>query len=331
MSNQTKSNSSSQQKYHLIVIYLSYAVFALVFGFAYRFAINPDGTSMLRLAGYIAEGNFQQSISSGYSPLLTWVVSPFIFLGFDGLTAARIAIALCGAGLLLSSWFLALRFDLSGNIRFAAVLIAALLTAFWTIQFIAPDVLFAALTLCYLYLVTDPNLLTGRKAAFFCGVVSGFMYLAHHYALPFFFTHFPVMLLARGYMVRDSAGLPWKKVLLALGSGTAGFLIIASIWIGIISVKNGHLTISMKGGVAHAVMGPKDVDRRHPFFVGGLFKPRDGYAIHVFEDPSEVEFKTWSPFESKEYFIHQLKVIKDNSVYILNHFVNKSQLGTYKI
>ncbi len=50
--------------------------------------------------------------------------------------------------------------------------------------------------------------------------------------------------------------------------------------------------------------------------------------MHVYEDPSEVKFNTWSPFESKEYFIHQLKVIKDNFVYILNHFVNKSPFFT---
>ena len=76
-------------------------------------------------------------------------------------------------------------------------------------------------------------------------------------------------------------------------------------------------------------MGPNDKDRRHPFFVGGLYKPRDAYAIHIFEDPSDVKFETWSAFESKEYFIHQLKVIKDNAVYIFNHFVNKSPFFTY--
>ncbi len=329
MSNQIKSNSSSQQKYHLTVIYLSYAVFALVFGFAYRFAINPDGTSMLRLAGYIAEGNFQQSISPGYSPLLSWVVFPFIFLGFEGLTAARIAISFCGAGLLLCGWFLAKRFDLSENTRFVAVWIAALLTAFWTVQFIASDVLFAALTLCYFYLVTDPDVLKCRKVAFFCGVTGGFLYLAHHYAMPFFFAHFPVILLVRWYTGREKEKIHWKKVLISWGAGIAGFAVIASIWIGIVSVKEERLMFSAKGGIAHAIMGPKDVDRRHPFFVGGLFRPRDDYAIHVFEDPSEVEFKTWSPFESKEYFIHQLKVIKDNAVYILNHFVNQSPFFTY--
>ncbi|MBI4682365.1 MAG: hypothetical protein HY757_04605 [Nitrospirae bacterium] len=324
-----KSLYPSTNKMQLTIVFITYLIFALIFGFAYRFAMNPDGISELRLAGYLAEGNFLQSVSSGYSPFIIWLYSAFIFLGFDGLTSARIAIALCGAGLLLCSWFLAQRFDLSQNIRFIAMLIAAPLIAFWTIQFISSDVLFAALILCYIYLVTDINILDKKTVSFLCGVAGGFSYLAHHYALPFFLVHFPVLLLTRGYIDKDNEGFLWKKVLISWGSGLMGFLIITSVWVSILSAKYGHLTISIKGGAAHAVLGPKDIDRRHPFFVGGLFKPRDDYAIHVFEDPSEVEFKTWSPFESKEYFIYQLKVIKINAEYILNHFVNKSPFFTY--
>ncbi|MBI5739870.1 MAG: hypothetical protein HZA16_04035 [Nitrospirae bacterium] len=324
-----KSFPLSANRIYLIVSFTAYLIFASIFGYAYRFAMNPDGVSELRLAGYIAEGNFMQSVSSGFSPLVVWLYSPFILSGFDGLTAARITIALCGAGLLLCVWLLALRFDLPQNDRFIAVMIAVPLISFWTVQFISPDVLFAALILCYIYLVTDPDILTGRKASFFCGVAGGFAYLAHHYALPFFLIHFPALLLTRGYMDRDKEGLPWKKILLSWGKGMIGCLMIASVWVGIVSAKYGHLTVSTKGGAAHAIMGPKDTDRRHPFFVGGLFKPRDAYAIHVFEDPSEVKFKTWSPFESKEYFMHQLRVIKDNAVYILNHFVIQSPFFTY--
>ncbi len=135
----------------LTIIFLTYLIFASIFGFAYRYAMNPDGISLLRLAGYVAEGNFQQSVTRAWSPLMTWLISPFLFFGFDGLTAAWIVIALCGAVLLLCSWFLALRVDLSQNLRFIATLIAALLISFWTIQFIASDVLVAALLLCYIY------------------------------------------------------------------------------------------------------------------------------------------------------------------------------------
>jgi hypothetical protein len=75
-------------------------------------------------------------------------------------------------------------------------------------------------------------------------------------------------------------------------------------------------------------MGPKDVDRRHPAFYGGLHKPDNDYAIHVFEDPSGLDYKTWSPFESKEYFLHQLNLIKLNIDYVLKHFIYESPFFT---
>lgn len=313
----------------LFIILGAYLFFAAIFGFAYRYAINPDGIAELRLAGYIAEGSFQQSVTSSWSPLFIWLMSPFLFFGFDGLTTARIVIALCGAGLLLSSWFLSLRFNLSQNIRFIALLIAVLLISDWSIRNIGMDLLFAAMITWYLYLVTNPNILNDKKASFFCGIVGGFSYLAHHYALLFFLAHFPLMLLIIRYFNRDKENYPLKNFFLSWGIGVAGFLIIVICWMGIVSVKYGHLTVSSKGSIAHSVMGPKDTDRRHPFFVGGLYKPRNSYAIHVFEDPSEVKFKTWSPFESKEYFMHQLRLIKDNAVYIMNHFVKASPFFTY--
>jgi hypothetical protein len=323
-----KSTFLSTQKKQLTIILLTYLVIAIIFGFAYRFAINPDGVSLLRLAGYVAEGNFMQSVTHTWSPLMIWLISPFLFFGFDGLTSARILMALCGAGLLFNSWFLTLRFDFSQNLRFIAMLIAALLIANWSIFTIGVDVLFAGFILFYIYLLTHKNIIRFKYIPFLGGIVGGFAYLAHHYALPFFFVHFPGMLLLRGYIDRDTAGFTWRKLFLSWIAGITGFLIISSVWIGIVSIKYGQLTISSKGSIAHAAMGPKDMDRRHPFFVGGLYKPKNASASHVYEDPSEVEFKTWSPFESKKYFIHQLKLIKDNAIYILNHFVTQSPFFT---
>lgn len=326
-SNIMKSVSQSTKKIQLAIIFLTYLILALIFGFAYRYAMNPDGISQLRLAGYIADGNFQHSVTHAWSPLISWIFSFFIYLGFEGLTAARISISLCGAGLLLNAWFMTLRFDLSQNIRLIASLIAALLISFWTIQFIAADVLFAALILCYLFFTTEPDILKTSKTPFFCGLIGGFSFLAHHYAFPFFLVHFPAILFLRGYIDRNRRGFHLKKILISWGVGITGFFIIASIWVAVVSVKYGHFTISSKGSIAHASLGPKDTG--HPFFSGGLYKPRDTYAIHVFEDPSEVEFKTWSPFESKEYFIHQLKLIKMNINYIFKHFVRESPFFTY--
>lgn len=317
------------QKIHLIVILVAYIIFASIFGLSYRYAMNPDGISELRLAGYIAEGHFQQSVTSTWSPLITWVFALFIYVGLDGLNAARIAIALCGAGLILCIWLLALRFHLSQNARFVSVLIAALLVSFWTIQYISGDVLFAALLILLFYLITNPDILEKKMFPFYCGIVGGLSYLAHHYAFPFFVVYFPSQLILRGYFDRENEGFPWKKVFISWAAGITGFIMVASIWIGIVSAKYGHLTISSKGGIAHSRMGPANIDRSFPYFYGGLNKPDNTYSIHIFEDPSGLKFKTWSPFESKEYFLHQLKVIKDNAKDMLNHFILQSPFFTY--
>jgi hypothetical protein len=315
------------QKKQLIFVVFAYLIFVSIFSFAYRYAINPDGISILRLSGYIVEGNFEQSVSSVWSPLIIWFIAPILSLGFDGLTSARIAIALCGAGMVLISWCLALRFDLSQDIRFITALISALLSSFWTIQFITADVLFAFLILWYLYYVTDEDILRKKKISLFCGIAGGFSFLAHQYALPFFIFHFPSLLFLRAYIDRSKERFSLKKVLIAWGIGITGFSIIASIWILTLSLKYEQFSITSKGPAAHASVGRNY--KGHPFFKGGLYKPRDAYAIHVFEDPSDVKFKTWSPLESKEYFLYQLELIKNNFIFILNHFVNMSPFFTY--
>ncbi|RJO59854.1 hypothetical protein C4544_07640 [candidate division WS5 bacterium] len=313
----------------IIIILLTYFIFAGIFGFAYRYALNPDGISHLRLAGYIAEGHFYYSIVSGWSPLLSWLIAPLISMGFEGQFAARIAIALSGAGLLGCTCMFANRLNLSEKIKFIALVVSALLISFWTIQFIAADVLVAFLSLLYFYFVTASDILKNRKVPFICGIVGGVSYLAHHYAFPFFLVHFPASLFLKGYIDRDKDCFPLKKILASWGLGIAGFAIIASIWIGTMSIRYGTFTISSKGPIAHAAMGPRDIDRRPTHFYGGLHKPKNEYSIHVFEDPSGLKFNTWSPFESKEYFNHQMKIIRENILYVRDHFITLSPFFTH--
>lgn len=324
-----KSVSLSSQPMQLTVILLSYLIFALIFGLAYRYNINPDGVAELRLAGYIAEGEFLRSVTASWSPLYIWLMSPFLYFGFEGLDTARIVIALSGAGLLVGGWFLSSRFDLPQNSRLAAGLIAALLISDWSIRNIGMDLMFAAMVTWYLYTTTNPDILNSKKASFSCGIIAGFSYLAHHYGLPFFLIHFPAILLLRGYLDKAQNRHVFKKALMMWAVGMAGFLIILSPWVTVVSAKYGRLTLSAKGSIAHAAVGPNDTNRRHPFFAGGLYMPRDPYAIHIFEDPSEITFPTWSPFENKEYLIFQINLIKNNAVFILNHFVNQSPFFTY--
>ncbi|MEM3101472.1 MAG: hypothetical protein QXT99_08990 [Candidatus Nitrosotenuis sp.] len=313
-----------EHKLQLLIAFSFYLICAIVFGLAYRYAINPDGIAELRLAGYIAEWHFMRSVTQNWSALFLWLMSPFLFLGFDGLTTARVTIALSGALLLFCCWLFIQRFNLSRKQSFIVLLIVALLISDWTIRNIGADILFATLLILYMYFVTHPDIINNKQISFFCGVWGGFSYLAHHYAFPFFVIHYPISLILRKYISKN----PPYGLLRPIVVGFVGFIIICSLWIIPMSIKYSHLAISGKGGPTYAAFGPQS-SGGHPFFKGGLYKPRDSYAIHVFENLSEMKFNKWSPFESKEYFLHQLKLMKMNINYIFSHFVRSSPFFTY--
>jgi len=313
-----------KNKKGFILIFLLYGICSTIFALDYRYTINPDGIAQIRLAGYIAEGHFMRSVTQCWSPLFIWLMSPFRYIGLDGLTTARIVIALSGAGFLFSTWFFIRRFQLSEGLALLSLLISALLISYFSVQNIGADIPLAAILLFYMYLVTHPHILGNKRLPFLSGIVGGLSYLAHHYAFPFFVVHYPVTLIVRKYIATEQA---WNKYLKSLIMGFLGFILVSSIWIGITTKKYGVLTFSYKGTVMNAAIAPKGTG--HPYFKGGLFKPRDPYALHVFEDPSEVKLTSWSPFENKEYFLHQIAIIRMNIDYIFKHFIRSSPFFTY--
>jgi hypothetical protein len=68
--------------------------------------------------------------------------------------------------------------------------------------------------------------------------------------------------------------------------------------------------------IAHAVAGPPDVNRQHPFAIT-FHRPEPG-RITSWEDPSLMPYKYWSPIESSAYALHQLKVMAKNVFTILS-------------
>jgi 4-amino-4-deoxy-L-arabinose transferase-like glycosyltransferase len=260
--------------------------------------------------------------------MFSWLVSIFMFAGFEALASARIVIALCGGALVCGCWMLSRRFYLSPTMRFIAMLIGALLVSDWTIRFVTADVLIAAFIVYYLYLVSDPDILGKYKKVLAVGAVGGVAFFAKNYMLPFFMLHFPVTILVRFFFREREARPPLQRLIASYVIGVAIFLAISSLWMAVLSAKYGEFTITGKGKIAYALMGPEEV-RHPPLFMDGLHKTKNDYAIHVFEDHSELKYTEWSPFESWEYFMHQVSLIQKNLAYMLNHFVNESPFFTY--
>src|SRR5262245_53439201 len=74
-------------------------------GIAQREQMNFDGIAYLRLSRYIVEGRLFDSISSYWSPLITWSMAPLLAMGLDGFAASHIAMSVWGTVYLVAVFF----------------------------------------------------------------------------------------------------------------------------------------------------------------------------------------------------------------------------------
>ena len=256
-----------------LIVYLAIAVPAAINNVE---RINPDGICYISLARNLSEGRAYDSVSSWWSPLISWCIAPLLSAGVDGLAAARIVLVAWGAVLLVGAIVLTRRLtSLRGPWLFLPAVVIALVAAHRSIREITPDIIVGACLMLYFSATLHPRLLESRWRQLLCGLLGGVAFLAKAYALPFVFVHFTFILLLRWRLDRaeksDAAPQPAgresgvRALLKAWGLGMAGLLLITAPWIGVISYKDGTPTITSAGRGTHS--------RRTPD--AGLWPPED--------------------------------------------------------
>lgn len=291
--------------------WLPFLIYLLVAGlgaWAQREQMNGDGVAYLRHALYLSEGRWADSVSGYWSPLLIWSMAPLIGLGMDGVYAGHLAMVIWGLVLLGASYFFLGRFTrLSARWATAAMVLLALKYGVLVAGLLTPDIGFAALLLIYGGLSLDAKLLTRPSWSWVAGALGGLAYLAKSYGLPFFLSHFTLMIASHYWLNRRTSS--FRQMLVAWAIGIVGFLLIAGPWIGVLSVKHGRPTFSTVAKVAHSVGGPSDMPRAHPT---DELRAVPAGRITVWEVPHTLPYNHWSPLASRSYFIHQLKVVWSN-------------------
>jgi len=104
--------------------------------------------------------------------------------------------------------------------------------------------------------------------------------------------------------------LPWRQVSQSVGLTLLGCALVAGPWIAVLSWKYQTLTFSTSGAINHAIVGPEDVQRRHPF--RRIFHQPEAGRLFSFEDPSSLPYQYWSPLTNLAYAKHQLALIYQN-------------------
>jgi hypothetical protein len=274
----------------------------------FRNALNSDGVAYLRLASYYADGKWDLAVSGYWGPLASWGMAPLLKIGLPPLLVARLFMAVSAGVFLLGCRAVYRAFELPELWERAGMILAAMASLYWSVQFITPDLLLGGL-LCF----ATSRLTTGAAfrttpAAVGTGLLWGLAYLTKAVALPL------AILVVFGFGLLALRKGPAPRAALAYRAGVilAAFALLAGPWVLTLSLKYRTPTFSTSARIAHALSGPPDEDRYHP--IGRtLHRPEPG-RITSWEDPSRMAYHYWSPLESRAYAWHQAKTIARNFI-----------------
>ncbi len=281
----------------------------VLLGWHFRHALNTDAVAYIRIASYYADGNTALAVSGYWGPLLSWLIAAFLKLGASELVAARLAMMVSAQVFLWGCVAVFRSFQLPERWCVIGAALAALAGAYWSALEITPDLLMAGIIALAVSRMCD-EAKTGIASAAVSGLLWGLAYLTKAVALPL--GCLTMLAFAGLDYLRNRGALPaiFRQVLVR----GAVFALVAAPWVATLSLKYHQLTFSTSARISHALTGPPDVDRYHPF-ARTFHEPEPG-RITSWEEPSQMAYRTWSPFENAAYLRHQIKVVGRNLVTI---------------
>jgi len=279
-----------------------------------KYVTDNDAFLYLSIANKYAHGHFYEAINDYWSPLLSWLLTPFIILKVDGILSIRITQFLIGGLTIIGFIKIVSAFNLSKWLQFISLLIAILFVTYFSIEE-TPDVLFAGILLWYIYFINKVDILLNNRNAAFIGFLGALLYFTKAIGFYIFLTHITCYVIYWLLKRKNLRTTILKQYLSALIVFTA----ISSVWITALTFKYHHLTISDAGKYNFAIVGPKNISLveiniplKHPINTG-VFDLPDKYSLNYWERPQvSTAAMLWNPFSSSANFIFFLHLIKQN-------------------
>lgn len=287
-------------------IIFTFQIIALIIAaWHFRHALNPDAVAYLQIARHYADGELGLAISGHWSPLISWVIALFIKLGLPPIIAARLFMILSAVIFLLGCLRLFRESKISDPLLRCGMWTTAMLSVPWSVENITPDLLLGALVSFAFAEMAVARWFLMPWRALLCGVLWGLAYLCKSVALPL------GAVTALGMIL-----LWWKRehvnpaqIIRTLGLTISGMALIACIWIAVLTIHYGKLTIANSASYNHSLVGPDA--SKHLFLLDqGLRIPQAG-RVTIWEDPG-LPYPDWSPLASKSNAMLQLQILAHN-------------------
>jgi len=287
-----------------IIFYLVVSSILLYF---YRYSYRQDLISYLSISDKYYNGNFNQAINGVWGPLLSWVLALFRFLPIEPILGFKFVQILIGAITLIGINILFTIFDFQNYFKKCLTFSSIWIIYYYVFLTGTPDLLLACILLFLMILFLKWE--NGKiRFQIIAGVLGALLYFAKPYGFPAF------ILLYVGFNIISS----WQRrkfadanAIKSIFVGLLIFGILVSPWIYLLSLKYNKFTVSTGGNYNFAIVGPT-YDGKHIPRIEKLYEPVNETATSYWEDPTFLDVKSWSPFESFENFSHLFSNVYKN-------------------
>lgn len=287
---------------YTIFTFILYSIIFFLLLPYYKHQINPDGISLINVARKYMAGNFYDAINGYWSPLISWLLIPFLYIFKNPILSFKMLSYFIG---IFSIFFFCtfirkLEIDDTRS-RFFTILILPLITVYYSISVITSDFLISTLYLFLLSIIMEKNIFEKRFSYILIGITGFLLYLAKTYGF-FFFNSFMLLFLIYFILKKRKKNIVLKNIIVSLL-----FMNLLSLsWISLISNKYGYLTVGTTGKYNYSILNPDTTSVKN-IYQKPLCIP-DEMSTSFWDDPSFVEHPAISFHTIKSNFNYYIKI-----------------------
>jgi 4-amino-4-deoxy-L-arabinose transferase-like glycosyltransferase len=267
--------------------------------------------SYFSIAQKYAHGDFRHAINGYWSPLLSWLLVPAVWLHLNLIVAAKWLNALIAGVLLAIVYLYLVRRRVDRIVTYATCFILATILAVWVVyEVVTPDLLEALLLVMFAFCLTSFTRCPRQRLAYAIGIVGAGLYYAKGMG---FYLALLVILTSAGWEWWSSNARSVRPVLRHYLPILIIFFGLTLPFIAIISVKYHRPTISNAGTFDWNVYGVHGQGIQ-PIDSIGPAAPPNATAVSAWEDPTFLSSQTpdWNPLQSRAALSYFGKLVWQN-------------------
>ncbi|MES2776023.1 MAG: hypothetical protein V4722_17735 [Bacteroidota bacterium] len=277
-------------------------LFALIFPF-YQYILDIDAVGYISVARHYAAGDWHLAINGYWSPLNSWLMVPFVKLGFNDILCFKVANVFFGIGALYQTEKMLEQFSFSPKQKTGILLTVTVMLLYYSSIQLAADMLFVWIFLIYVNASLVPGLHSSTRLNARLGLIAAIGFFAKTYGGVFFILHFSFLHFIWFPFIQKKG---WH--LKQYGIGLLAFMPLVIVWMVLLWNKYHLITFGYSGQLNWSwVLKGGQPDYKDFFY----FPPYDG-AVSRWVDPFYAQVKNYSPFQSKELMGRGLKLVGFN-------------------